>query len=175
MASNYAKAGILSKHVELESILLKDARLSSRLDPFDHPDTVDVSFGYRASFQRREDHPDKLIVKIDFTMAIGAEEETDNEAGPSGSFDATYLLIYSLDGDAAACSDESFYHFAWLNGVHHSWPYWRELVHTVSARAGLPSILVPVFKPPVRELPDAHDPDFYTGAEEEDNETIRMK
>jgi hypothetical protein len=40
--------------------------------------------------------------------------------------------------------------FAQLNGIYNAWPYWREIVQSLVARMGLPPLVVPVFRIPVR-------------------------
>lgn len=69
---------------------------------------------------------------------------------------ATFLATYRLEG-AGAYPRDALQHFAELNGTYHVWPYWRELVQSLAGRAGLPSVVVPVFKPQVRQIPDQEE------------------
>lgn len=65
---------------------------------------------------------------------------------------ATFLATYRIE-EAASFPADALQHFADLKGTYNVWPYWRELVHTFTGRAGLSGIVVPVFKPPVRPVP----------------------
>lgn len=86
-------------------------------------------------------------------------EEAWREALASGEVDAEevakleaeFLLAYRLPNEVKPEPDALDY-FAQLNGTYNAWPYWRELVHTVSGRAGLAALVVPVFHPPIRTI-----------------------
>jgi len=73
------------------------------------------------------------------------------EGGALVELTAIFLATYRLEG-AHAYPHDALQHFAELNGTYNVWPYWRELVQSFAGRAGLPDIVVPVFKPRVREL-----------------------
>jgi hypothetical protein len=64
------------------------------------------------------------------------------------AFDLLYELPKAKDFSAAALS-----HFANVNGVYNAWPYWRELVQSITVRMGLPPVVLPVFRiaPPGQE------------------------
>ena len=62
--------------------------------------------------------------------------------------EAEYALFY-LVRDEVEYPDSVVRLFASKNAVFNVWPYFRELVHSLAARAGLPNVLVPLFKLPV--------------------------
>lgn len=155
MATNLDRAGLVARHVQLESVVMRSATVQSTVDPLAQPPVLRVEQGYRARYELAELHPDHLVVRVDFQLtaardgAGGAEED-------AVALHAEFLLVYALPGAAAHPAD-ALEHFAELNGPYNAWPYWRELVQTVTGRVGLSAIVVPVFRPPVRKL-DAEVP-----------------
>lgn len=63
------------------------------------------------------------------------------------SIRATFDLRYQLS-KIAECSRQDLTQFANVNGVYNAWPYWRELIQSVSVRMGLPPLTLPVFRIP---------------------------
>lgn len=66
---------------------------------------------------------------------------------------ATFLATYRLE-DASSYPQDALHHFADLNGTLNVWPYWRELVQSFAGRAGLPGVVVPVYRPRVKQIPE---------------------
>lgn len=98
---------------------------------------------------------DLLYVEVDFGFEAGvAEGEEPSEA--IVECNATFRLLYSLKPEAEF-DDEALEHFAAMNGAYNAWPYWRELVQSVSGRVGLSGIVMPVFRPEVRALAETTD------------------
>ena len=62
------------------------------------------------------------------------------------SVTATFTAVYSIP-EPSSHSPDDLQCFARLNGTYNVWPYWREPVHTMGSRAGLPGLVVPVFRP----------------------------
>ena len=62
---------------------------------------------------------------------------------------ATYLLVYHLE-ESEPINVADLEHFAHANGAYNSWPFLRELLHSMTARMGFPSFVLPVlsFAPP---------------------------
>jgi hypothetical protein len=57
--------------------------------------------------------------------------------------EAEYLLNYKVRKDIPI-PDEVASAFGKMNGIHNVWPYWREYVQSVSTRAGMPPITLPL-------------------------------
>lgn len=141
---------MIARQVELHSVSLYSAEVSSHVDPLDPPEELHFRQGYRARYELPRRHPDHLFVYVDLNLA--ASEPAEDEANPDRVvLDATYLLVYTLKTEVDAPED-ALQHFAELNGTYNVWPYWRELVQTVTGRVGLASIIVPVFRPRARKL-----------------------
>lgn len=150
MSTNLARAGLIARQVELDSVSLRGAQVVSHVDPLSPPDELRLSQAYRARFELPKAHADSLYVYVDLHFEVG-----DASGEPDGPIqvllDATYLLVYRLKGNEER-PDDALQHFAELNGTYNVWPYWRELVQTVAGRIGLASIVVPVFRPQARVL-----------------------
>lgn len=65
--------------------------------------------------------------------------------------EAEFLVVYHTKATSVFPAD-ALQHFAGLNGTYNAWPYWRELVQSLTARAGMSGVTVPVFKPSVRKV-----------------------
>lgn len=68
---------------------------------------------------------------------------------PAASFAIVYVLTYKLRSDEPV-EPTDLQHFAWANGAFHSWPFVRELLHSMTGRMGFPPYTLPVltFVPP---------------------------
>jgi hypothetical protein len=153
MATNMGRAGLIARQVELHSVSLHKADLVSHVDPLNPPEELQLRQGYRARYELPKRHPEHLFVYVDLNFA--ASEQAKDEAHPDRVvLDATYLLAYTLKSDAEKPAD-ALQHFAELNGTYNVWPYWRELVQTVTGRVGLAAIVVPVFRPRSRKLDES--------------------
>lgn len=64
---------------------------------------------------------------------------------PDLQVDANFELVYSVPADANPTPTE-LQAFADTNALLNCWPYWRELVHGMAARMGLPPLLLPLFR-----------------------------
>lgn len=71
---------------------------------------------------------------------------------PTFAVDASFALTYALRADAEV-DEADLAHFAFANGTHNAWPYWRELVQNFTQRMGIDPVVVGPFK-----LPSPHDP-----------------
>ncbi|MDQ6768959.1 MAG: hypothetical protein M3Z54_03110 [Gemmatimonadota bacterium] len=141
--SPLAQAVAVAKGVEIQHVSLQAATLRTQIDPLELPEEVVLSQSHRTRYELPEKHPGKIFVTVEFDC---------NGAGgpPSGDtqrlkLSAIYLLIYSHP-DLTSLPAESLEAFARLNGVYNAWPYWRELIQTVSGRIGLGPLVVPVFR-----------------------------
>jgi hypothetical protein len=157
MPTNLELARPISGNVEIGSVNLRSADVSSHIDPVNGaPDDIFLQQNFRAWGEVRrgeDDAPDSIIVSVELHFeAAKTPPSPDSDAAPVFSLAATYVLVYTLK-EAAEINALALQAFAELNGPYNAWPYWRELVHTVTGRVGLATIVIPVFKLPVREMP----------------------
>ncbi|WP_419163979.1 hypothetical protein [Candidatus Palauibacter sp.] len=144
--------------MQIESVTLAHAELKVGLDPLDMPEELRLSQRFRCRCDLSARKPDHAFVYID--LMLDATSADDAHKGQSlFGLSATFLAIYRLEG-AAAYPTDSLEHFAELNGTYNVWPYWREFVQTAAARAGLASIVVPVFRPQVQEIEEQGEISF---------------
>ena len=141
-ASPLAQAVAVAKGVEIQHVSLQAATLRTQIDPLEPPKEVVLSQSHRTRYELPEKHPGKIFVSVEFDCS-GAGDPSRGDT--SLKLSATYLLIYTHP-DPSSLPAESLEAFARLNGVYNAWPYWRELIQTVSGRIGLGPLVVPVFR-----------------------------
>lgn len=150
MTTNLQVAKPVIDNVNIRMVTLKTATVNSTVDPLDAGAKVEASFHFRARSTLPEKWPDNLYVHVGMRLDVRPDGE-DKSAASLLELEAEYLLVYDLPA-AAQYQEGALQYFAELNGTYNAWPYWRELVQTVSGRVGLASIVVPVFRPPIRNL-----------------------
>ena len=74
----------------------------------------------------------------------------DPKGDPIILIDCTLVLEYEAKavGDLPAANLRAF---AETNGVFNAWPYWREFAQSMAARMGIPRLVIPVFRFPVKK------------------------
>ncbi|AEB10085.1 hypothetical protein [Desulfobacca acetoxidans] len=130
----------VAEKASLEDIFLIDAEIKS--DPV-HRDgrgaTLRLVFG---SDIRPKGSIDKLAVLCNFL--VSAVKEGDKEDF-SLEIKATFSVNYKIHSpDTFSASDIEM--FAKINPIYNCWPYWREFVQNITARMGLPTLTIPLFK-----------------------------
>lgn len=93
---------------------------------------------------------DGFVITATITVRIATKGGRKKAAGREAtllSLQAGLELIYELP-HAKKFSATDLTRFANVNGVYNAWPYWRELVQSVSGRMGLPPLVLPVFRIP---------------------------
>lgn len=143
MTTNIELAKQVADHVALQSVTLKSASIDTSLDPLALPGQVGMTQGYRSNFERiPTSDRDKLIVTVDFKFNA---KEGDDSPSELVALSASFSLIYWLEPDVRI-DDRCFRHFAEVNGPYNAWPYWRELVQSVTGRVGMAGVTIPVFR-----------------------------
>lgn len=151
MATNLERASLVSRNVQIESVILIQVSMDANLDPQEPPRELRLRQKFRCRYETGEGQRDRLFVYVSllFDASVASVEPVESRVV---DLSATFLATYRIDG-TASFPEDALQHFADLNGTYNVWPYWRELVHTFTGRAGLSGIVVPVFKPPVRPVP----------------------
>jgi hypothetical protein len=143
MANSLERAAAVAKFVELRSVSLRAANLATSLSPLELPSSLAIQSRYRSRHEAAgEQH---FVVSIDLEFEGRATDTVETESAPALRLDATFTLVYEWKPNAdypEGATDD----FARLNGAYNVWPYWRELVQTVSGRVGLAGMIVPVFR-----------------------------
>lgn len=143
MTTNIELAKQVADHVALQSVTLKSATIDTALDPLALPGQVGMTQGYRSNFERVPTNDrDKLVVTVDFKFNAKEEDDSPSELV---ALTASFCLIYWLEPNVSI-EDRCFRHFAEVNGPYNAWPYWRELVQSVTGRVGMAGVTIPVFR-----------------------------
>jgi hypothetical protein len=146
MPTDFSLAQTIAKDVNLASVTLCSTDLDSRLDPLHPPAELQLEHGYRARYELRPSAPEHVYVFVDFKFEAAPGQDPEEPAPqPTLWLAATYLAIYELPS-ADERDQTALQYFAQLNGTYNIWPYWRELVQTVTGRVGLASYVVPVLR-----------------------------
>lgn len=151
MTTNLDLARIVATKVQLRSVALQAATVNAAVDQLSPPPSLAPAQAHRARYRRSGDGGERLQVAMDFEFRAVANGESDPTEADAVNLTATYLLEYSLPPDLEL-PEPALEQFAWLNGAYNAWPYWRELVQTVTGRVGLVAITVPVYRPKIREV-----------------------
>jgi len=153
MATNLDLAGKVARNVDLRSVNLRYARVEASCEPEDIPEEASVDLQYRSSINKRKRRDDPAAVELAVTVDFKFHVQRQDEDAPSDVIllEAGYLLVYALNPEAEL-EEECFDQFAEVNGPYNAWPYWRELVQSVTGRLGLPGFVLPVFRPAKKEL-----------------------
>ncbi len=93
----------------------------------------------------RTDDGKAIIVKAAFEVT-GRQGES-AAAKPILKIAAIFLAIYSLPAECIF-KPEALDAFGKTNGVFNIWPYWRELLQSITTRMGLPPLTLSVFRIP---------------------------
>ncbi len=152
MTTNLELARSISKNVDLETVVVRKADLDVGFDPQNLPVQLTLESGYRCTHEIKSSPEERTKIHVSIEFRFGSRLIVDDEPDQEVvDLKATFLLIYALreemDLDPVALE-----HFAGVNGGYNAWPYWREFVQSAMGRAGLPGIVVPLFRPPVKEL-----------------------
>lgn len=151
MTTNLDLAKTVAMHVQLHGVALQKAAVASAVDTTRPPQELELQQSHRASYQRAESSPEWLEVYLDFDFRA-RDSQTAETPLDVVDLHATFVLRYSVPAEEEF-SPEALAQFAWLNGSYNAWPYWRELVQTVTGRVGLSAITVPVYRPKVEKVP----------------------
>jgi hypothetical protein len=100
------------------------------------------SFAHNASTQAK---PDGTHIAVLARFRFSANREGSTGDQPSIAIEATFLLTYAASS-MNGLGEEHLRSFGTFNGVFNAWPYWRELLQSITSRMGLPGLVVPVFR-----------------------------
>jgi preprotein translocase subunit SecB len=134
----------VASRVQLKGIRLKDLAVKSEGESVTNQLSADIERECVAS----KCEADKIEVTCRYRFQAKDAEQS------IAVIAATYGLDYAVEGpDPIAPADAE--HFAFANGAYNSWPFARELFHSMTGRLGLTPYVLPVltFSPPRPRLP----------------------
>ncbi len=81
-----------------------------------------------------------------FRLVLGPNGDSEDEVV---AVFAEYSLLYRVP-EELECTEEAARLFASRNGVFNAWPFFRELAHSLVSRMGLPPLVLPLYRLPVK-------------------------
>lgn len=138
----------VARAVDLRDIHLLRAAVS-RLGPEPVQGRLVLDFDCSTRLLETAEADNLLPVACDFSLTARKEEEPRREVM---RVEATFLVSYDV-AHPQDISPEDVHHFARINPLYNAWSYWREFVHSMTTRMGLPPLLVPLLKIGPRKAP----------------------
>lgn len=135
--SDIEMALMVSGQVQLKKV--KVLECSARLIEFPKDGTND--YQVTASTHAQPDR-DENVLLVFINMGLHAVTENGDALAKITS---EFLLMYGLD-KWDGLTDEHFRHFADHNGVFNAWPYWREMVQSMTSRLEIPPLTLPTHR-----------------------------
>lgn len=156
-SERFRAASVVGGATELQTIRL--LKLDSFVGNMDGSGVQDGTLVYDLSANHSfVEEQRKLIVQIKFGLkSLGAKQTS---AGSRGiCVKATYESTYEFKVDPPPPDSRDFFFegFAIVSGVHHLWPFWRELVFSLTQKFGIEPIVLPLikFQPETKEIAEA--------------------
>ncbi|MCL5669760.1 MAG: hypothetical protein M1423_00425 [Acidobacteria bacterium] len=106
-----------------------------------HKGHMDVTMSHSGKAVAKE----KGVVCATVRFDLQARETGKEKAKPSFRVDVSFELLYKIPPDLDPSRAE-LRAFAGTNAIFNAWPYWREFVQSMTARAGLPPLTLPLFR-----------------------------
>lgn len=134
----------VSDRVQIRDVRLIqcNSRVESSAFAAPHPPRFQASYKHEASTQAA---PDCTQIAVVARFHFSAIREGEKPGAPCIDIDASFLVTYVAEG-LTGVGPENFNSFGALNGVFNAWPYWRELLHSLISRMGLPAFVLPVMR-----------------------------
>ena len=114
------------------------------LRPGPLPPQVNIEMNAEHSLNEQES---KIVVDVGYKLAA-TYKQGEPVTGECLWAVVTFRVTYSLSS-FAELSEPQFKAFAYMNGIYNTWPFWRELLHSMLSRMGLPTLMLLVYSPEV--------------------------
>lgn len=135
-------AELVARSIQLATI--RFLRLNARTSDTafsELPTEVDFEAGFTRPSVSQKDR--WVAITCEFRFEIAPKDKT---LEPVFQLNATTELVYNLT-EGAEFDVDALNDFAAVNAPFNAWPYWREVLHTASARLGVPLMRLPVVVP----------------------------
>lgn len=124
--------------IEVLSLSCERERRLPRSSPIELEQSVDASM-----IEQTKGGILEVAVSMDLVGRVRRKGKSKDRVRDVMEVKALFLLRYSIASDRQFAS-EVLEAFAGLNAPLHCWPYWRELVHSMASRMGLPGLIIPL-------------------------------
>jgi len=126
------------KSLEVEQVFLSECKASFDRARFVAKSSKQISLSGRTRFGDPDISASGFSVSAAIEVLIGAEKT----AEPIGKVQATFFLKFSMMGEKP--DHEHIIRFAKTNIKIIIWPFFREFVHNLTARFGIPHVTIPI-------------------------------
>lgn len=150
MPTNLERASLVSRSVQIESVSLTRVAMTTDVPDESGSELLRLSQRYRGRYELPACDSEIVLVQVDFRFEAHSTKDGEPDRRVA-DIAAEFLVVYRAKATSAFPAD-ALQHFAGLNGTYNAWPYWRELVQSLTARAGMSAVTVPVFRPKVRSV-----------------------
>jgi hypothetical protein len=124
---------------ELENIILLTCTAKRALDALSYEH---INAGVSTSSELLENSDQNFTSKVSFTFKGCPVKEDKKEII---KIEAEFLLTYKLQ-DKEGFNLEDLKAFCSMNPLYNAWPYWREIVQSMTNRMDLPVFTIPLLK-----------------------------
>jgi hypothetical protein len=123
-------------------------RLGARLlgDPISLGSLLTLNFSFRVPWYRQEKRPG-FDALFEFSCSIEDGGQSSPDRRRILEFEASLLLEYLTPENLGQEWNGKIDLFAQINAVSNAWPYIRSELQSTGCKLGLPSIVLPVFRP----------------------------
>jgi hypothetical protein len=137
------RARIIIENCDVEDIRLVNSACSLLLEDGELPDNLESKIESEGKLLGRHES-----IGMMHRMQMRGFYTGKYEADPSPLYiEAVFAARYSIS-NKIEITERDLESFAHTISLLHVWPYWREFVHSMSCRMGLPPITIPLFKIP---------------------------
>jgi len=146
--TDYQLASAIARYVELDDVHLIDVKASLLVAKAEmlQLSVLELELGRSMACSMQKD---TQVISVEAKLKADIHNQNDGRAKPLLSINCTYVLNYKFMAKGAPEGAELQRYldaFARVNGVFNIWPYFRELIQSLSARMSLPPIVVPVYR-----------------------------
>lgn len=141
--AGYPSGARVAAKVVLQDVRLSEARLEVGASPSEGPRDVEVDINLRTGWELT-DAGLRVAVGV-WVRLLPVEDDDDLERTPAMSIVVEHTIEYGLPGDLDPDDDE-LQGFVEQSAVITAWPFAREAVQGLAARAGVPHLTLPIHK-----------------------------
>jgi hypothetical protein len=132
----------LRENCELCDIRLVESLCKQKLREGPLPDNLEIGCVARAAMSAKKGK----IIYFPTLVAIARYDDSSDSESPL-MIQAKYRVEYDLTENISDADERELQEFVHNAGNLHVWPYFRELVHSMTCKMGLPGLTIPLYDP----------------------------
>ncbi len=130
---------LVSQRIQILDVRLLETRAEHKPFDSDNPGSVTTNIHVENNFNEQS-----KLLKVFPHFSLVVSQKDDSPENVFLRIEARFSVTYSLNSSEGLLQ-ENYNAFGERNGVYNVWPYWREFVHSITSRMGLPPLIVPVY------------------------------